>query len=381
MQKYNRLSAVLFLTLRIFSATGGIENVCRTLGKALYETAGEKKGKLEIVSMYDKGADAKDNPYFPAGIFKGFSRSKLRCSAYALARGRKKDVVILSHVNLLPVGWAIKKLSPSVKLVLLTHGIEIWKPLSAFKKKMIQHCDQVIAVSEYTRQQVISRQGVRADKCRVINNCLDPFLSAPTGKGKDKSLLDKYGLEENDLVLFCLTRLAGTERHKGYDKIIKAIPAVQPQTAKRIVYVIAGRYTADEAAFIKTTAADAGIEKNVILTGFIPAGEIVSHFEMADIYAMPSSKEGFGIVFIEAMYYGLPVIAGNKDGSVDALAGGELGLLVNPDDQPAIEQAISTMLNNINAFVPSRELLLKKFGYETYREKIANLVNMLSKRG
>ena len=65
---------------------------------------------------------------------------------------------------------------------------------------------------------------------------------------------------------------------------------------------------------------------------------------------MPSEKEGFGIVFIEAMFYGKPVIAGNKDGSVDALCNGELGLLVDPGSVTEIATAIKKMLVNPAAF-------------------------------
>jgi glycosyltransferase involved in cell wall biosynthesis len=67
------------------------------------------------------------------------------------------------------------------------------------------------------------------------------------------------------------------------------------------------------------------------------------------------------------MYYGLPVIAGNKDGSVDALCNGELGLLVDPLDTVAIENAIEKILINKNAFIPNRELLMKHFSYEQYK--------------
>jgi glycosyltransferase involved in cell wall biosynthesis len=67
------------------------------------------------------------------------------------------------------------------------------------------------------------------------------------------------------------------------------------------------------------------------------------------------------------MYYGLPVIAGNKDGSVDALCNGELGLLVDPLDTVAIETAIEKILINKNAFMPNRELLMKHFSYEQYK--------------
>ena len=83
--------------------------------------------------------------------------------------------------------------------------------------------------------------------------------------------------------------------------------------------------------FIDTLLKKLDIPDTVVMPGFIPDDELEAHFAMSDMYVMPSRKEGFGIVFIEAMYYGLPVIAGNMDGSVDALLNGELGQLVNPD--------------------------------------------------
>ena len=72
------------------------------------------------------------------------------------------------------------------------------------------------------------------------------------------------------------------------------------------------------------------LSESVIFTGYVKDEEVAAHFSIADIYIMPSTKEGFGIIFIEAMFYGKPVIAGNKDGSADALQNGTLGILVNP---------------------------------------------------
>ncbi|HVU85371.1 MAG TPA: hypothetical protein VHC50_11055, partial [Puia sp.] len=94
----------LFLTLRTFSATGGIEKVCRILGKALYEDSIENRGQLMVCSMYDRQQDAFDNPYFPFEIFRGFAISKVQFIEEMLRTGRKMDVVILSHINLLVVG-------------------------------------------------------------------------------------------------------------------------------------------------------------------------------------------------------------------------------------------------------------------------------------
>jgi phosphatidyl-myo-inositol dimannoside synthase len=63
---------------------------------------------------------------------------------------------------------------------------------------------------------------------------------------------------------------------------------------------------------------------------------------MADVFVMPSTGEGFGIAFLEAMAAGVRVIGGNKDGSVDPLADGALGTLVDPDNECELTQAICT---------------------------------------
>jgi glycosyltransferase involved in cell wall biosynthesis len=70
-----------------------------------------------------------------------------------------------------------------------------------------------------------------------------------------------------------------------------------------------------------------------------------AYYQLADVFVMPSTGEGFGIVFLEASATGLPVIGGNRDGSVDALAEGRLGALVDPNDVNGLAQAIVTALD------------------------------------
>ena len=85
--------------------------------------------------------------------------------------------------------------------------------------------------------------------------------------------------------------------------------------------------------------------------------------------------EGFGIVFIEAMHYGLPVIAGNRDGSADALNNGKFGQLINPDDHKEIANAIEKIINNKNAFKPNQKELMDKFSYAVYKENLKSITN------
>ncbi|KAA9036372.1 glycosyltransferase family 4 protein [Ginsengibacter hankyongi] len=366
---------ILFLTLRTFSATGGIEKVCRIMGKALYEESLENNGLVKICSMYDKQEDAFDNPYFPAENFRGFGINKLRFIKETVHSGFKYDQVILSHINLLPVGWLIKKLSPGTTIILLAHGIEIWYPLNPYKKRMLRTCDKVIAVSNYTREQISTVHGIPRSKIAVLNNCLDPFLPLPSGRKKDKELLRKYGFSESDTILMSLTRLASRERYKGYDKVIEAIATMQARYPG-IKYFIAGRYDSREKAFVEDLVKKAGMENRVVMPGFIPEEELKAHFAMSDIYVMPSRKEGFGIVFIEAMYYGLPVIAGNIDGSVDALLNGQLGQLVDPDSVEDIKDAIANIMEDKTSFTPSRKVLTDHFSYEAYKWKLEGILSL-----
>ena len=344
------------------------------MGKAMWENGKEDKSKLTIYSMYDAAADSVDKRYFPATIFKGFAKAKLKFMLAAFKKGTVSDLVLLSHTNLLPAGWLIKKLRPKTKLILLAHGIEIWGRLPTLKKKFLSVCDEIWAVSNYPRQRIIAEQQVAASKVKVLNNCLDPFLPAPLTEKKSARLLEKYGFEKTDMVMLMLSRIAATERHKNYDAVIAAMPAAMKVTGKSIRYLIAGKYTAEEAAHIKSLAKKYAVGEQVTLAGYISDENLAAHFALADMYVMPSSKEGFGIVLIEALYYGLPVLAGNADGSADALLNGALGLLVDPADEKAIEAGMIHMINNREKYKPDAALLQEQFGYEAYKDKLAALL-------
>lgn len=85
--------------------------------------------------------------------------------------------------------------------------------------------------------------------------------------------------------------------------------------------------------------------------------------------------EGFGIVFIEAAACGAKIIAGNVDGSVDALLNGKLGTLVNPEDIAAIEMAIEENLNSKTDPKQIQDRCLTNFGYQQYLKRIKELIN------
>jgi glycosyltransferase involved in cell wall biosynthesis len=381
---------VLFLTLRVFSATGGIEKVCKIVCKAITDiqsgitvfkhTSTRAKNEqsdnfianVQVYSMYDATADV-DEKYISSKQFKGFGLKKLAFSTAAIQKGIQSKIIIVSHINLLSLGFLIKLIAPKTKLVLFAHGIEVWEPLSGIRKWMLQKCDTVVCVSEFTKNTMIAANKLPGDKLIVLNNCLDPYLPAPITTGKSKALQKKYGIQNGDIVLITLTRLSSKELYKGYDHVLfalKKLASIYPN----IKYLIVGNYDAAEKMRLDAIIEKEELNNHVIFTGYIQDNEIAEHYNLADVYVMPSKKEGFGIVFIEAMYYGLPVIAGNKDGSVDALLNGKLGLLVNPDNEDDINNAIQTIVKNKLLYKPDASLLMAHFSFDVYRQKLSKIL-------
>ncbi len=182
--------SILFLTLKIFSATGGIEKVGKVAGKAMNDSINPEE-KLKIFSMHDKEQTITE-PYFPSLIFKGFAAKKLLFIIRAWQQGIKSRVVVLSHINLLLPGHLIKLFSSKTKLVLIAHGIEVWQPISSFKQKMLKKVDLILPVSNFTKEKMKDLFHLPEEKFFVLNNCLDPFLPPPANVASRREWRKKY---------------------------------------------------------------------------------------------------------------------------------------------------------------------------------------------
>lgn len=363
---------ILFLTLRIFSATGGIEKVCRIFGMALNEIAATEGGKIDIFSLHD-ATEQVNEKYIPSKKFRGFKGQKISFILNALNKGNQSAIIVVSHINLLSVAYLIKFFFPKKKLLLFAHGIEVWGQLSFTRKRMLKACDMILAVSSFTKEKLKEKGWIDPDKIIVLNNCIDPYLQPLQTETRDAGLLAKYNFIENNIILLTLTRLSSKELYKGYDNVLNSVAALK-EKFPQIKYLIVGRYDVKEKQRLDKIIEKHNLKEQVFFTGYIPDDQLAKHYGLADMYVMPSKKEGFGIVFIEALYYGLPVIAGNKDGSVDALCNGKLGVLINPDDQDELNNAIEKVILDKDSYKPDMALLNQLFSYNSYKEKCTGIL-------
>ncbi|MBC7401146.1 MAG: glycosyltransferase family 4 protein [Mucilaginibacter sp.] len=366
---------ITLLTLQTFSTTGGIQKMTRTLAHSLTEVAARNKWSFRLWSVYDKNEDIMPQ-YLPAKNFKGFGVKRWSFTIQSLKLAVTGDVIILSHINMAAIGLIIKLINPKCKVWLIAHGIEVWRHLSFIKMKLLKYCDKVICVSSFTKQEMIRWHRTDADKCYVLNNAVDSLMKLPDNFIKPQYLLDRYKLNKDQLVLFTLTRLAATEQYKGYEQVIKVIDKLK-LTFPTIKYILSGQYDDVEETRIKHLIKKHQVEDLVILTGFITEAEISDHFLLADLFTLPSKKEGFGIVFIEALACGLPVVCGNVDGSLDAIKNGELGKAVNPDDLEELEHTLAEYLKNpldMNKRKHLQQQCLHYFNEDNYINKLQELL-------
>jgi phosphatidyl-myo-inositol dimannoside synthase len=331
---------VHFLVLASFSSTGGIEKFNRAFMKAFVMNESKSKLSFTASGMYDTG---NDEAYISAGQFDACGGNRLLFVVKNFFKSFQADELILGHMNLALMGVLYKLFQPSKQLTIICHGIEVFEPVSGLKKKLLQKANRVLAVSNYTKDQLINLQKIDASKINVFPNTLDPFFSLTTFFQKPVYLQERYHIAPNQKTLFTLTRLNSEEGYKGYDKVIRCIPALK-NAGYDVKYIIGGKADAKEQQSVEQLIASLELQQHVVLAGYIPDSEVSDHYLMADVFVMPSKGEGFGIVFLEAMACGLPVIAGNKDGSTEALQFGKLGTLVNPDSEKELQTALQSVL-------------------------------------
>ena len=335
--------------------------------KALWELQQQGKLKVLAASPYSSSTDAR---YFPENQLLGFDGNRGRFMLHMLIRPPKTDILLVGHINLAPAALLFRLRYPLMKMIVIAHGLEVWNKLSGIKKWMLGSADQIISVSEFTKNELVTLHGIDANKIVVLPNCLDPFFQLPEDFHKPDYLLKRYGLQAEQKVLLTITRLGATEGYKGYDQVLKCIPRLLEQYPD-LQYMLAGKCDAAEKQRIVAIAQRLGIEKHLQMPGFIADAELSDHYCLADVFVMPSKKEGFGIVFIEAMACGTPAIGGNSDGSPEALKPGELGYTTNPDNVGEITRTIQSVLRNPKDARELQAKTLEIFGYEGYRERLA----------
>ncbi|MBA3921432.1 MAG: glycosyltransferase family 4 protein [Nostocaceae cyanobacterium] len=258
----------------------------------------------------------------------------------------KYDLILCGHINLLPFAYLVH-LWMKAPIVLVIYGIEAWHPSPSWlANKLLHKINGIISISEFTKKRFLNWAKLNDIQEHILP--LTVNLESFTPAAKNHELVDRYHLE-GKTVLMTLGRLVSRERYKGFDEIIELLPTLI-QEITHVVYMIVGE--GDDRQRLESKAKYLGVEKFVIFTGFVPEAEKADYYRLADAFVMPGKGEGFGIVYLEAMACGIPVVASKIDGSREAVRDGLLGILVNPDNPAEIKAGIIEALKRPKGLVP-----------------------------
>jgi phosphatidylinositol alpha-1,6-mannosyltransferase len=173
-------------------------------------------------------------------------------------------------------------------------------------------------------------------------------------------------------VILTVSRIDAADHYKGHDKVIRAMKEVRirhPDAA----YIIVGR--GDNRKALQRLAAEESVIDSVRFLGPLADEELRALYRAGRLFVMPSTKEGFGIVFLEAAASGLPIIAGDRGGSIDALADGALGTLIDPENAEGLVAAICEVLERPrNPAVPEA---LARFASVNFNAQVKRLVESI----
>lgn len=367
---------------------GGIGAFSRELAAGLCDLGHD----LQLLSKTDRPGTWEGLPLWGAGGFP----SGLRAAAFSggvIARcwRDRPDRIISTHLNFGPIAFAANR-AVGTPFTLVAHGVDVHPGLSTARVAALRLADRLLAVSAWTRERLLKLGGIDGSRIFVLPNTVDErrFTVGP----RPERLARRYEIKENERVVLTVSRLDRRDRftgnsagpldhaanwrpmaYKGYERVLQALPAVRAACGQ-VRYVVAGM--GDDQPRIERKVRELGLEQSVTFAGFVPDEELADHFRLADVFAMPSTGEGFGIVFLEAMACGVPVLAGNVDGSVDALDGGRLGKLVDPNDVHAIEEGLIALLGRSGPELwfdrhALHDAVTKRFGRHAFRETLRTL--------
>jgi phosphatidylinositol alpha-1,6-mannosyltransferase len=361
---------VLFVCLDAFQGVGGIQRFNARLLRALDELRAEGLLK-EVVSL--SLWDPPDTPAPGAVLHRGFGRRKAAfvVGLAAALRRHRPDLVLWGHVLLVRLLPLAGLLSPRARHALVVHGWEVWgdpafRRIPAFERPLVRRVQRVISVSRTTAERMARAYGLGPERFLILPNATDLKTGAAAPRRR-----------EGPLRLLTVTRLSTKDSYKGVDVVLAALARLRGQVDAEYVVVgdgqLGGRYE-DQARAL-------GLAGAVRFVGRVGEAELADWYRWADVFVLPSSGEGFGIVYLEAWSHGLPVVAAEAGGAAEVVEDGRTGLLVPPGDLDALAAALARLAADPELRerlgTAGRAKVKERYTHERFRARLVDILASL----
>jgi phosphatidylinositol alpha-1,6-mannosyltransferase len=360
---------------------GGVQEAGRLTAAALNEIVSRHQWSSEFLALNDPPGAHEFAQAARTINFTGFGRAKIKFALAAIAAARTASssnpaappIVLATHPNLaLPAAW-MQRMSWRLKIIVMAHGVEVWEPLSSSRRRALRRADLVLAPSTYTAQKLSEVQAIAPEKIRVLPWPLNPdFIRLAENPAALPPPPQSF---PQGRIIMTAGRWSAAERYKGADELIHAIAqlrAAHPNV--RLVAVGSG----DDLPRLRQLSRDVGAAENIHFLENLTREQIAACYARAEIFALPSSGEGFGFVFLEAMVFAKPVVAAAIGGPTDLIDHGSNGFLVPPRDAASLAQSLDRLLrdDSLRAEMGRRGLarVRAKYRFEVFEAALEHLL-------
>jgi len=310
---------------------GGIGMVSRLALRALQSYTATTGCSGEVWS-YGEPAPVDSIPAAPDWQVRYANGRKARATLWGLKAGlsdARHTLVVVMHLHLAPL--AVPLVKRGAHLAVFLHGIEAWVPLGGLRTRALEHSVLVLANSHHTIQRFKKANPGFTDT--AIRIC--PL-------GVPESAFEATHPPVSRPFALIVGRLSSRERYKGHDTLLQLWrEATKVCPAGRLVVVGDG----DDRARLEKRAKELAVANAVRFLGRVTGEELESLYRDCDFFVMPSSEEGFGLVFLEAMRASRACIAG-KGAAEEVVEHGTTGLVVPSHDRTALLAAITRLFRD-----------------------------------
>ena len=348
-------------------AVGGIQNYVHTLFTALQNVLGEDGAR--IVAVRGEPGQRGDG----TSALGPFVKLRFLVSALATAISWGPDLIICAHIGVGPAGRIIQRLTRIPYWVIL-YGIEVWGELSPAKQKALRAAQRLVSITRFTLNATIARHSL--DNPRAL--ILPPTL--PKEKAPLPAAALTFSDDSRQPMVLTVGRVASSERYKGHDVMLEAWPIVLNRVPDAVYWIVGG---GDDLARLEAKARERGIAASVRFAGPVSPEELAVCYHRCCVFAMPARTEldartprgeGFGIVYLEAMARGKPVVGPRVGAPAEFIRDGEHGLLVDPASASEVAEALSELLGDPERArrmgESARQFVTSEFSFESFCKRL-----------
>jgi phosphatidyl-myo-inositol dimannoside synthase len=335
---------IFLVGTEFFRSYGGIQYINRLLVRTFREMGRHTPLDLQVFSFTD-GPE-----HFPAGEqdqcpvrWHGARRNRGEIVWHLTKRlsSARPDLVLFTHLSLLPLAELVRTLAPRARVAALAHGTEAWRRLEGIAARVLPHVNTFVSPSAFTAQKLVEVQGIHADRVTVIPHGLDPEWVAQCGPATAR---EQAPSSRAGPLLLSVTRLSRADRQgKGIELVLQALPSVVKRCPGVRYMVVGGGGDLPQMAEL---VRQLGLGARTEFTGARRDDALRRAYAGADVFVLPTQVEGFGVVFLEAMYHGLPVVAVRASATPEVVEDGVTGVLVPAGDSEALATALIALLSD-----------------------------------